>query len=122
MKVKKATEKYNLFETMYRAISSFYMWVDQGNSHTIAYGQVLYYDGLCHTGHDELDEIVYKLAICRSFIMSGSVKLSENIKIDVEKAIAKLKLMDLSKYNLTEYEICELNSMIEDFQVTIKNI
>lgn len=101
--------KYNFYESKFRTLESFYMWIEQGSSYNIAAAQCMYYD----QPQNDLDEIVMAITIATRFARSGK-PLSDNFKQLLEKRIEIFNKLDLSKYELDKNEVEDLEEEIKE--------
>jgi hypothetical protein len=107
---------FNFFERKFRTLESFYMWVEQGSSYDVAFGQCIYYD----TQVSELDDIITIITIATRFARTKR-EISDRNKSRIMKMIDCFNKLDLSKYSLNEYEIKVLQEEISEVETHFSN-
>ncbi|CAM2895347.1 deaminase domain-containing protein [Hathewaya histolytica] len=108
--------KYNFYESKFRTLESFYMWVEQGSTYDVAASQCMYYD----QPQNELDEIVMSITIGTRFARCGKA-LGDDFKQVLKKKIESFNMLDLSKYNLNEEELKVFKEEISEVSGYISN-
>ncbi|SFJ92763.1 MULTISPECIES: hypothetical protein [unclassified Bacillus (in: firmicutes)] len=108
--------KYNFYESKFRTLESFYMWIEQGSTYDVAASQCMYYD----QPQNELDEIVMSITIATRFARCGKL-LGDDFKQVLKKKIESFNMLDLSKYNLNEDELKALKEEISEVSGYISN-
>lgn len=107
-------KKYNLYQSKFRTLESFYMWIEQGSTYNVAVSQCMYYD----QPKNELDGVVMAITIATRFIRSEKA-LEPDFKDALKKKIEYFNTLDLNEYNLNndelkalKEEICEVEGYI----------
>ncbi len=99
--------RLNVYELMYKAIGSFYVWKDNGSDPLTAYRQAIHYDIKGKYSKTSLEHIIYRLVIAQRFTMTGAYKLSEEIIADIYKAADDFRHYDTSLIEPNEVVVIE---------------
>lgn len=101
--------KYSFYESKFRTLEAFYMWIEQGSTYEVAASQCMHYD----QPQNELDGIVMAVTIATRFARCGK-PLGNDFKQILKDKIRSFNVLDLSKYNLNEDEMKALKEEISE--------
>lgn len=91
---------YNFYERKLRTLESFYMWIEQGSSYNVAFGQCMYYN----QPQNEFDKLLMAVTIATRFVRSKK-SLPQEIIDMLSREILSYKSLNIGAYELKEEEI-----------------
>ena len=103
--------KFNYYEKKLRILEQFYMWIEQGSTYHIAEGQSSAY----LNPSSELEELLYPIVIARRFARIDK-PIHSAFRNELEVILARFKSLDLEPYELSDDELKELKSELEEIK------